>query len=631
MAYDILATAKNQGQGSYNADGSPRPGFLGRVFWMTIGGILVALTVFRVLSLLRQRYYLHRRKPPRSDSVPAKILGAFVATAREASLLQIPGFEVPFTSYTVEFPPVGDVFLILLYVMIVMLLLFSKINPTLAMNYETVAYRCAWVSVSQISLIVILAARRNLVSMLTGISAQRLNLYHRWTARVLFLCVILHLVHFLKTWGLSHQIQNQIQTNPFVKKGFAAFAILCWIFVSSFAPFRNMSYEFFVFQHIVTMVGFMIAVVIHAPNYAYHVVIPPLALFGLDRVLRLVWNLFINKAGLKPHQATLRVEPGAVVATIPSKLSWKPGQHMYLRFPHVSPLESHPFTISTLPGESMEFVIRAKAGFTKRLLKKASKLPEHEGMTMPVYLDGPYGETRDFKQFDTSVFVCAGIGASFCLPQALDIVRNQQKTVARRLKFIWITKRFQDMELYASQLTELLECAKTFYESATGIDVVVEVFATCEDDCCGAVTNCSSCCCDEVAVSQGQCCCAAGIEAAEEPKNEHTKAQSALAQSSTLSPEYYDYVEAGYLRLKQGRPQPYQYNRRKKLGSDKSFYRLICPVIALAQGEAGVCICGPRRFTRIVSNTIVDITDDRAVLRGSGNQAVYTHVEHFGL
>lgn len=629
MVYDILATAKNQGEGSYNADGSPRPGFLGRIYWMTIGAILAVMTIFRVLSLLRQKYYLKRQKPPRSDSVPAKIVGAIVSTAREASLLQIPGFDIPWVHYTVEFPPVGDILMIMFYVMIVMLLLFSKINPYNAMNYETVAYRCGWVSISQISLIVILAARRNLVSVLTGISAQRLNLYHRWTARVLFLCVILHLAYFLKTWGVSNQIQYQVKNNIFAQKGFGAFGILCWIFISSFAPFRNMSYEFFVFQHIVTMIGFMVAVVIHAPNYAYHVVIPPLALFGLDRVLRLVWNLFINKAGLKPHQAALRVEPGAVVATIPTGLSWFPGQHMYLRFPNVSPLEQHPFTISTLPGDDMQFVIRSKAGFTKRLLKKASQLPEHEKMTLPVYLDGPYGETRDFKQFDTSVFVCAGIGASFCLPLAVDIIRNQQKTIARRLKFIWITKRFQDMELYAAQLTELLDCARTFYDRATGIDVVVEIFATCEDDCCGAVANCSGCCCDEVAISQGACCCAAGIEP--QPKNELTQAQTALAQSSTLSPEYYDFVEAGYLRLKQGRPQPYQYNRRKKLGSDKSFYRLISPVISMAQGESGVCICGPRRFTRIVSNTVVDITDDRAVLRGTGNQAVYTHVEHFGL
>ena len=46
--------------------------------------------------------------------------------------------------------------------------------------------------------------------------------------------------------------------------GFNAWCILTFIVISSAAPFRRISYEFFVLQHLITFVGFIVGVWLHA-------------------------------------------------------------------------------------------------------------------------------------------------------------------------------------------------------------------------------------------------------------------------------------------------------------------------------------------------------------------------------
>ena len=77
--------------------------------------------------------------------------------------------------------------------------------------------------------------------------------------------------------------------------------------------------------------------------------------------------------------------------SIPSKMSWKPGQHVFLRFwalPGLHPYSMHPFTICSLPSSGeMVFFVRPHRGFTGRL----KKLVETRYGTMAMSIDGPYG------------------------------------------------------------------------------------------------------------------------------------------------------------------------------------------------------------------------------------------------
>jgi ferric-chelate reductase len=58
-----------------------------------------------------------------------------------------------------------------------------------------------------------------------------------------------------------------IDSKANITTGTAAFVLLLWLNVSSIAPIRNWWYEFFVIQHIVVYMGFVIAMFYHIPNY----------------------------------------------------------------------------------------------------------------------------------------------------------------------------------------------------------------------------------------------------------------------------------------------------------------------------------------------------------------------------
>jgi predicted ferric reductase len=62
----------------------------------------------------------------------------------------------------------------------------------------------------------------------------------------------------------------------------------------------------------------------------------------------------------------------------PQGLHWRPGQHVFLRFPNVSILDHHPFTIASAEGGNlrsvstkkmlnMSFFVRSHGGFARRL------------------------------------------------------------------------------------------------------------------------------------------------------------------------------------------------------------------------------------------------------------------------
>lgn len=98
---------------------------------------------------------------------------------------------------------------------------------------------------------------------------------------------------------------------------------------------------------------------------------------------------------------------------------WRGGQHMFLAFPTLGPVESHPFTIGTIPeGERKEsemvFIVRTRAGFTKRLREH---IGDKDGICRaPIFMDGPYGAPPDISGFDTCVFFAGTLPVCYLFP-----------------------------------------------------------------------------------------------------------------------------------------------------------------------------------------------------------------------
>lgn len=141
---------------------------------------------------------------------------------------------------------------------------------------------------------------------------------------------------------------------------------------------------------------------------------------------------------LSPHFVRLRLRR-------PPHLQWSPGQTAYLIMPGVStiPFEAHPFTIASLDtahdetqediyaiskegslGESepywkeLVFFINVRNGFTKKLSDAAER-----GDKVKVFVDGPYGNPPDLMDYDTSVLIAGGSGASLTLPLLLASIK----------------------------------------------------------------------------------------------------------------------------------------------------------------------------------------------------------------
>lgn len=149
---------------------------------------------------------------------------------------------------------------------------------------------------------------------------------------------------------------------------------------------------------------------------------------------------------------------------------------MFLAFPTIGPLESHPFTIASIaepiPEDSVKegekggerelmWIVRTRDGFTRRLRDKAQ---DKDGvLKVPIFMDGPYGAPPDITGFTTCVFIAGGSGIAYTMPRMREVIwlvysltslytfsneRNVHSEVAegsacaRRVVFIWAIRHY---------------------------------------------------------------------------------------------------------------------------------------------------------------------------------------------
>lgn len=162
---------------------------------------------------------------------------------------------------------------------------------------------------------------------------------------------------------------------------------------------------------------------------------------------------------------------------VPHTWSWTPGQHVFLRFPSIGILDHHPFTIASIPSRDMtrdkgdegyagdevntlSFLIRAQAGFTRRLLKKITAAPD---MQLSAVVDGPYGTVhrRLEKVYDNVILVAGGGGVTAILPWALHLVNciRGQEACITRVHLVWMVRHASAIRWISGELQEALQIA----------------------------------------------------------------------------------------------------------------------------------------------------------------------------
>ena len=616
-------------------------------------------------------------------------------------------------------PTLGRILLVSAEFVAVIVLCFYALHPSDEWQWEDVGYRTGFIACAQLPLIFLLAGKNNIIGLLVGASYERLNWLHRWTARVLFLTVTIHMGFWFADWYRFDYIKVKLTRDPITQRGFAAWVIMLWIVVSSMAPVRRWNYEFFVVQHIVTFSGLISAIYLHLPAENKVWIWIPIGLLVLDRLLRWLVLFYINVAIFHPKSKSSRFlvsrarfepldcETTRITITAPPT-SWYPGQHVLLSCHTVAPFQSHPFTIASIPSDGkMEFFVKSKMGSTKRFLEyaeKQQKLPvlehEHErGQSSTILIEGPYGRMRPLRQFDSVFLIAGSSGGTFTMPLLRDIVHTWKTVdsesgsrwswsgpsgvITRYLRCVWIVKSRAQYRWFAEKLGEVVQDVEQLRGEGHNYEVDISIYITCDEDFIAgrkpslqsegyatlhgqpreissgassvqndektelnavaidlessapdsqqsSKSSCGpsgTCCCqttieDEDAIAsrgaQCQCCCGEP-----EPKvfgdNSNSSAEfesleSNLRMTPTPRIQFTRDSTHSAIGILSGRPQP------------KS---LIRKTLEQALGESAVIVCGPRGLVKNVRQSVVSLSDERAVHKGTGAQGIYLHAEAF--
>lgn len=623
-----------------------------RYFWygvVVVIGLATILNLFQYTTLkIRQRQAIKgQRDPARPKNVFMRGLATMTAIGRESSYLQNTPVSHP---YTFKVPPMGTNIVILAWLGFVLALEFVNNNVQGAQLKQARSVRAAWLAIAQLPLLVLLVGKNNLIGLATGVSYERLNVFHRWSARIMLLLATLHFGFEADGWSDFPGIfELEWTTDSCIPTGLATYVLLIWLNISTFAPIRNLCYEFFVVQHIISFFGFIIAIMWHLPSTALYsrvYIYIPIALYLVDRLIRTAWYAYTN---YKLSRATLTAVDGATRIRLnnPRIKKWSPGAHILISFPKLGFGQNHPATIASTPeshGGDIVLILKSQKGFTKTLLARASEsttgliaseetkadASNHSAaaQTFSALVDGPYGgKHADFAAFDSVCLIAGSTGITFILPILLDIAYRAEKTrgklPVRRIHIIWCVKELSHSKWVHGELATAFQKLR-----AWGIESEMSFFITCADQytTSGDANECP-CDCDK---SLGPCCCINPEDIEREKEivgplmgNEgiiqrNEKGKKAELDVSTVSLSSEDTPSPAGTRavVYSGRPRSMEIIER---------------LLNDARGETGIAVCGPLGMSSTVRNAVVSLSDRRAVHKGTGAQGIYLHVEGFAM
>jgi len=603
-------------------------------YWYAIASVVATMALVRLANHFqrRRRLELHKTSP---YAIPPSPGGKFVqayaaatAICRELAYPQPFFFRGRMSKYLSPLPA-GKWLLLAIYWTALLILLWSNSILTpgdsmYAYKWEKVGFRAAWVSVTQIPFIFLLSCKFNPLSILIGISYERLNWLHRWAARTIFLTVIVHWSYFFREWWLADFVELEIQMMPMVKYGFGAFATIGWMILSGFGFFRAMGYEFFVIQHIAAFAVLLWLLHAHVPSYARYNIYMSVGFVASDWSIRTIGGMVRNfhlyeRFALRRVGYKVRVQilPGhAVRLTIDDAyFRWKAGQHIYLSIPFLRLFELHPFTVANACGKpdhnyrQLTMLIKARSGFTKTLHNVASK-NYLSSQRFLAFLSGPWGIPPNPSSCDTVVLIACSSGASFTTPILEQLVKCPG--CVRRIISHWIIRSEKHFIWFEAALRALELDAK-----AQGLDLEIFIHVTQPSD-----------------VSQTQM---QSLEPIQDLAKSVTVDQSA-SKPGSLSREDERIARSVTSVDDEKRPlslggNGYSWPRQSLQlvhRSRPSVESMIRPPVEKALGETSIIVCGGLSITAQARTFVAAISDERAVHKGTGAQSISLHTEMYG-
>ncbi|RDX54024.1 hypothetical protein OH76DRAFT_1057624 [Lentinus brumalis] len=339
--------------------------------------------------------------------------------------------------------------------------------PNMAMGHSPpIATRSGWISIAILPFLLVLATKVNLIGMVTGVSHEKLQVYHRWTAWIMYITSLIHAFPFIVQCIRDGEMATNWSTTSWYWTGVAALVPQTWLVFMSWGPIRNRYYEMFKKLHFIAI--FVSALFIHC-NFtltSWDYFWASAALYGFSWFARYGRTL-VN--GLNPDASFEALLDNMVKVTIPTKLKWRPGQHFFVRFLDlgIHAASSHPFTVASLAGSDpkdsgsgvIEMYARVHGGITTRLRAVAE---QGSLKTSRVLLDGPYGGVEaNFQVYDRVLLLGGGSGVTFVVPLLLDIIRRSKsgELTCRRVHLVWAVRTSNALSWFNSVLSEAVKGA----------------------------------------------------------------------------------------------------------------------------------------------------------------------------
>ena len=628
---------------------------IAHAFWYIIAAFVGLLTVIRCTNWYqsRRRQAAHskglRDVPSRPEGYLTQLYATATATMRELAYPQPIVFTGRFSKYFTP-PPIGRCLVLAVYWIVILTMLWSntiltKGSSEYAYKWEKVGFRAAWVSVTQIPFIYLLSCKFNPISILTGISYERLNWLHRWTARTVFLTIIVHWSFFFQEWVLADFVKLQFEMMPMVKYGFGAWGVITWMVLSGFGFFRAASYEIFVAQHIVAAAVLLWLIFIHVPQYARYNVWMCVAFLAFDWGCRIIHG-FLRNTHLLSKLATKTPGYSASTESLPGNMvrvtledvdfSWRAGQHVYISMPSLRPFELHPFTIANAPNldepagkRQLTLLIKAHGGFSRSLQKAAAK-DAQSGRKRRVFLIGPWGMPPDLLHYETVVLIACASGASFIVPLLQDLVLKQG--CVQRVHLHWIVRSQENASWYQNELQALKAAALSArMQLQTTIHITQSSASDSDsDDFTPLPSNSSS-------------SSSSNSNSNNTPPHQTSRLSAAASSSSSrstslTSPPHQTGDDEKSNKIPSSTTHektPFVDHSSKpsmsvRFASRPTVESMIRPPVEAALGETAVVTCGGAEITAQARTFVARLSDERAVHKGTGAQGIYLFTESYG-
>lgn len=281
-------------------------------------------------------------------------------------------------------------------------------------------------------LVICLAVKNTPLSYLAW-SYERLNVLHQVAGYSTFGFTILHASLYSSYFVQAGRSSRLLYTEEIY--GMAAAGCMAMV-VFSGAVVRAWWYELFYYMHITGWIGGIVMMGLHQPEFSKKIIFVTIVVGGiwvLDRLVRLT-SLAINGVS---NEVTLHplANGGTRVCVKKAPAGAVSGKHGFLWIGGVRSTETHPFTIAAM--DPLEFVIASYDGFTGDLHKMALANP---GVALKGSVDGVYGTFPDPIEYNTTVLIAGGSGASFTFGTALNAVKRMGPDDKRKIIFVWLVK-----------------------------------------------------------------------------------------------------------------------------------------------------------------------------------------------